>query len=121
MQQVFWNLLTNAVKFTPRGGSVDVHARVEDETAVVTVTDTGIGLRPESIPYLFQRFWQAESVHSRDTSGLGLGLALARHFVELHGGTIHASSAGEGKGSSFRVSVPLSDLTRTESTSSASA
>lgn len=121
MQQVFWNLLTNAVKFTPRGGSVDVRAAAADRIGVVTVTDTGIGLRPESIPYLFQRFWQAESVHSRDTGGLGLGLALARHFVELHGGTIRASSAGEGKGSSFTVTVPLSDVTPEESTSSASA
>jgi PAS domain S-box-containing protein len=121
MQQVFWNLLTNAVKFTPRGGSVEIRAGVEDRMGVVSVTDTGIGLRPESIPYLFQRFWQAESVHSRDTGGLGLGLALARHFVELHGGTIWASSAGEGKGASFTVSVPLADLPRAESTSSASA
>jgi len=109
MQQVFWNLLTNAVKFTPRGGSVDVRVAVSDRIGEVTVTDTGIGMRPESIPYLFQRFWQAESVHSRDTGGLGLGLALARHFVELHGGTIAASSAGEGKGASFSVTVPLVD------------
>lgn len=121
MQQVFWNLLTNALKFTPRGGSVVVRAAVADGFGVVTVTDTGIGLRPESIPYLFHRFWQAESVHSRDTGGLGLGLALARHFVELHGGTIRASSAGEGKGSSFTVEVPLTDVTPEQSTSSASA
>jgi PAS domain S-box-containing protein len=119
LQQVFWNLLTNALKFTPRGGSVDIRAAVADRLGVVTVTDTGIGLRPESIPYLFQRFWQAESVTSRETGGLGLGLALARHFVELHGGTIRASSAGEGKGSSFTVAVPLSDVTPAQSTSSA--
>jgi signal transduction histidine kinase len=121
MQQVFWNLLTNAVKFTPRGGSVEVRVAVADRIGTVTVTDTGIGLRPESIPYLFQRFWQADSVHSRDTGGLGLGLALARHFVELHGGTIRASSEGEGKGASFSVTVPLTDVTRGESTSPASA
>jgi PAS domain S-box-containing protein len=109
MQQVFWNLLSNAVKFTPRDGSVHVRVGVGDRIAEVTVTDTGIGLRPESIPYLFQRFWQAESVHSRDTGGLGLGLALARHFVELHGGTIRASSPGEGKGSTFTVTVPIAE------------
>jgi PAS domain S-box-containing protein len=109
MQQVFWNLLSNAVKFTPRGGSVDVHSRRLKGAAEVAVTDTGIGIRAESLPFLFQRFWQAESVHSRDTGGLGLGLALVRHFAELHGGTVTASSDGEGKGATFTITLPLLD------------
>jgi signal transduction histidine kinase len=107
MQQVFWNLLANAVKFTPRGGSIDVHVAGRDHTAVIEVSDTGIGIKPEAMPHVFQRFWQEESVNSRQTSGLGLGLALARHFVELHGGTITAASAGSGKGATFTVTLPV--------------
>ena len=106
LQQVFWNILSNAVKFTPRGGSVDVMLAVETHSLVITVADTGIGIRPESLPYLFQRFWQAEHVHTRYSGGLGLGLALARHFVELHGGTIAAASEGDGRGSTFTVTLP---------------
>ena len=106
MQQVFWNLLSNAVKFTPRGGVVTV-TLTEGETSVsVEVADSGIGLRPDSLPFLFQRFWQAENVHTRFVGGMGLGLALARHFVELHGGTINAASEGEGRGSTFTVTLP---------------
>ena len=107
MQQVLWNLLSNAVKFTPQGGRITVRARRHDGMVEVAVTDTGIGLRPESLPYLFQRFWQAESVQSREIGGLGLGLALARHFVELHGGTIAAASRGPGQGSTFTLKLPL--------------
>ena len=106
MQQVFWNLLSNAVKFTPRGGTVTVTLTVSESFVSVEVADTGIGLRPESMPFLFQRFWQAENVHTRFVGGLGLGLALARHFVELHGGTIRAASEGEGRGSTFTVVLP---------------
>ena len=106
MQQVFWNLLSNGVKFTPRGGSVDVTLAVWPDAFVVTVADSGIGIRAESLPFLFQRFWQAEHVHTRYSGGLGLGLALARHFVELHGGTIAGTSEGEGRGSTFTVSLP---------------
>ena len=106
MQQVFWNLLSNGVKFTARGGVVDTRLEMHEDAVVVTVTDTGIGIRPESLPFLFQRFWQAEHVHTRYAGGMGLGLALARHFVELHGGTITAMSQGEGHGSTFRVSLP---------------
>ncbi len=108
LQQVFWNLLSNAVKFTPGGGSVDVRLTTQSGTAHVTVTDTGIGISAQSLPYLFQRFWQAERPESRQVGSLGLGLALARHFVELHGGTITASSPGEGKGATFTVDLPLS-------------
>lgn len=108
LQQVFWNLLSNGVKFTPGGGSVDVRLTAQNGVAQVTVTDTGIGISAQSLPYLFQRFWQAERPESRQVGSLGLGLALARHFVELHGGTIAASSEGEGKGATFRVELPLS-------------
>jgi len=106
MQQVFWNLLSNGVKFTPRGGVVHATLEVQGETIVITVVDTGIGIRSDSLPFLFQRFWQAEHVHTRLTGGLGLGLALVRHFVELHGGTIDAVSKGEGHGSTFTVTLP---------------
>jgi signal transduction histidine kinase len=107
LQQVFWNLLSNAVKFTPRGGTVDVRVRVDDGAATISVRDTGIGIRPESLAYVFHRFWQGETVTSREFRGLGLGLALARHFVELHGGTIAADSAGEGQGATFTVRLPM--------------
>jgi signal transduction histidine kinase len=106
MQQVFWNLLSNGVKFTPRGGVVQVTLAEHADTISITVVDSGIGIRPESLPFLFQRFWQAENVHTRFTGGMGLGLALARHFVELHGGMITAISEGEGRGSTFTVMLP---------------
>ena len=106
MQQVFWNLLSNAVKFTPRGGRVEIDISNHSDHAQVIVRDTGIGIRPESLPFVFQRFWQGESTHNRQSGGLGLGLALARHFVELHGGTISAESAGEGKGATFTIRLP---------------
>ena len=106
MQQVFWNLLSNGIKFTPRGGVVHATLSADAHAVTVVVTDTGIGIRRESLPFLFQRFWQAENVHTRFVGGLGLGLALARHFVELHGGTIGADSEGEGRGSTFTVTLP---------------
>jgi signal transduction histidine kinase len=106
MQQVFWNLLSNGVKFTPRGGVVQATLAAHGDTISIAVVDTGIGIRSESLPFLFQRFWQAEHVHTRLTGGLGLGLALVRHFVELHGGTIDAASEGEGHGSRFTVTLP---------------
>ncbi len=106
IQQVFWNLLSNAVKFTPRDGRVSVRLIRQDLAATVTVSDTGIGIRPESLPYVFQRFWQEGSSQGRQ-GGLGLGLALARHFVELHGGTISVESLGEGQGARFEVTLPI--------------
>ena len=106
MQQVFWNLLSNAVKFTPRGGRIEVDVASRNEHAEVAVRDTGAGISPGTLPYVFQRFWQGETAHNRQSGGLGLGLALARHFVELHGGTIRAESPGEGKGATFQVSLP---------------
>ena len=106
MQQVFWNLLSNAVKFTP-SGHISIALQNSGGRAKVTVTDTGVGIPANSLPFIFQRFWQGESTAHRGTGGLGLGLALARHFVELHGGTIQADSEGEGKGATFVVMLPL--------------
>jgi PAS domain S-box-containing protein len=107
LHQVFSNLLGNAVKFTPRGGRIDVRVTRNANAIEVAIADTGVGIRAEALPYVFQRFWQGESANSRQFTGLGLGLALAHHFVELHGGTIRAASAGEGHGSTFTVSLPI--------------
>ena len=106
MQQVLWNLLNNAVKFTPRGGRVDVSIAQREMSVEVTVRDTGIGIPPEALPLVFQRFWQGDAGGQRSQGGLGLGLALARHFVELHGGTITAESEGVGRGATFTMSIP---------------
>ena len=111
LQQVAWNLLTNAVKFTPRDGSIDIHV-VQDESHVkLIVTDTGIGFPASFQPHLFERFRQAESGTTRPHGGLGLGLSIAQHIVEMHGGTIDAQSGGQGKGSTFTVTLPLSNVT----------
>ena len=107
MQQVVWNLLTNAVKFTPSGGEVFVALRVDGRDALIEVRDTGQGIDPAFMPHLFERFRQADSSSTRSHMGLGLGLAIVRHLAELHGGTIAAESRGEGKGSTFRVRIPL--------------
>jgi PAS domain S-box-containing protein len=107
LQQVFWNLLANAVKFTPDEGRVIVRMAKETGRVRVSVSDSGIGIAPEFLPYLFQRFRQADSGVSREAGGLGLGLALVRHFVELHGGTVRASSDGPGKGATFELTLPL--------------
>ena len=104
--QVVWNLLSNAVKFTPAGGSIVVEARRESGVVQISVADTGVGIRPDDLPLVFQRFWQAHTGVSREFSGLGIGLALARHLVELHGGTIHAESPGVGHGATFTVALP---------------
>jgi signal transduction histidine kinase len=102
-----WNLLSNAVKFTPRGGRIDVRI-VEDAGDIeIIVTDTGIGFPVNFKPHVFERFRQAESGPTRPHGGLGLGLAIARHIVELHGGTIDAESAGEGQGATFKFRLPL--------------
>jgi signal transduction histidine kinase/ActR/RegA family two-component response regulator len=107
LQQVVWNLLSNAVKFTPRNGRVQVRlARVGAHVEIV-VSDNGVGIREDFLPYVFERFRQAEAATVRRTGGLGLGLAIVRHIVEMHGGTVDATSAGEGAGATFRVSLPL--------------
>jgi CheY-like chemotaxis protein len=107
LQQVVWNLLSNAVKFTPKGGRIQVRLERVNSHVEVVVGDTGIGIRPDFLPYVFERFRQAEAATTRKTGGLGLGLAIVRHIVEMHGGTVEASSAGEGQGATFRVRLPL--------------
>ncbi|MBM3804385.1 MAG: hybrid sensor histidine kinase/response regulator [Acidimicrobiia bacterium] len=107
LQQIVWNLLSNAVKFTPSGGQVDIRLDRVGRSARITVTDTGKGILPEFLPFVFDRFRQADSSSTRVHGGLGLGLALVRHLVELHGGSVHAESAGEGKGATFSVQLPL--------------
>lgn len=106
LQQVLWNLLANAVKFTPRGGHVQVElARVDDMVEVI-VEDSGAGIAPAFLPFVFDRFRQANRQSSDGQGGLGLGLSICRHLVELHGGVITASSGGEGMGATFRVALP---------------
>src|SRR5581483_4760945 len=107
LQQVIWNLASNAVKFTPREGRVQVRLGRVNSHVEIAVSDTGVGIRPDFLPFVFERFRQAESGTTRRTGGLGLGLAIVRHIVEMHGGTVDASSAGEGKGATFRVRLPL--------------
>ncbi len=107
LQQIMWNLLSNAIKFTPEGGLVKVRVGQVNSQAEITVTDTGQGISAEFLPYVFERFRQADSSYTRKHSGLGLGLAIVRHLVELHGGTVAAESAGEGQGSSFTIRIPL--------------
>jgi signal transduction histidine kinase/DNA-binding response OmpR family regulator len=107
LQQVAWNLLSNAVKFTPEGGRVDVWLRRINSHVEVRVEDTGQGISAEFLPHVFDRFRQADGTTTRRHGGLGLGLAIARHLVELHGGTIRADSQGEGRGAAFTVSLPV--------------
>ncbi|PYM23621.1 MAG: hybrid sensor histidine kinase/response regulator [Candidatus Rokuibacteriota bacterium] len=107
LQQVFWNLITNAVKFTPPGGRIDVRLERSEAHARIAVTDSGRGIAPEFLPQLFQRFRQAETGFTRHHGGLGLGLAIVRHLVELHGGTVEAASPGENQGATFIVELPL--------------
>ena len=97
LQQVVWNLVSNAVKFTPKKGRVQVRLERVNSHVEIVVSDTGIGIRPDFLPYVFERFRQAEAGTTRKTGGLGLGLAIVRHIVEMHGGTVEASSAGEGQ------------------------
>ncbi len=107
LQQIVWNLLANAVKFTGRGGHVCLSARRTAPCIEITVDDDGQGIDPDFLPFVFDRFRQAEGGSSRAHGGLGLGLAIVRHFTEAHGGTVTASSAGTGKGSTFRVELPI--------------
>jgi signal transduction histidine kinase/ActR/RegA family two-component response regulator len=116
LQQVIWNLLSNSIKFTPNGGHVSVKVEGSDSTAEITVTDTGDGISNEFLPFVFDRFKQGDGSITRKHDGLGLGLAIARHLVELHGGTIEAESAGEGLGSAFKVRLPLGTASTTEVT-----
>lgn len=112
LRQVIWNLLSNAIKFTQRGGTVLINLNCVGPTARLTVADTGEGISAEFLPYVFDRFRQAEGSISRKQGGLGLGLAVVRHLVELHGGTINAESEGLGQGSVFAVDLPLAQERR---------
>ena len=115
LQQVVWNLLSNAIKFTPRDGLVTVELGGGDGSVVVTVRDSGAGIRPEFITHVFERFRQADASMTRRHGGLGLGLAIVKHLIEQHGGTVRAESAGEGLGSSFSFELPLAKaMTRAE-------
>lgn len=108
LQQVVWNLVSNAVKFTSPGGQVKVHLSCEGDQAQITVTDTGKGIHPEFLPYVFDYFRQEDGATTRKFGGLGLGLAIVRHLVELHGGTVEVDSPGEGQGATFTVKLPTS-------------
>ncbi len=107
LQQVIWNLVSNAIKFTPRGGQVQVMLRKVDSHVDVQVRDTGVGIRPELLPHVFQRFRQGDASSTRRQGGLGLGLAIVKNLVEMHGGSVDATSDGEGAGSVFTVRLPL--------------
>jgi len=107
LQQVVWNLLSNAIKFTPRGGRVQVRLARVNSHVEVTVSDTGRGIGPDFLPHVFERFRQADASFSREQGGLGLGLAIAKQLIELHGGTIGAESGGAGEGATFTVKLPL--------------
>ena len=117
LRQVLWNLLANAVKFTPLGGRVEIAARRNPQSVSVTVTDTGAGIVAQDLPYIFQRFWQSNAGRNRTHGGLGLGLALSRHLIELHGGRISARSAGPDQGSVFEIELQVTDADRSPSSS----
>ncbi|WP_392532216.1 ATP-binding protein [Nostoc sp. C117] len=107
LQQIVWNLISNAIKFTPKGGKVEVRLEQADGYALIIVKDTGKGISAEFLPYVFDYFRQADSTSTRSFGGLGLGLAIVRNIIEIHGGIVKAESEGEGKGATFTVSLPL--------------
>jgi PAS domain S-box-containing protein len=115
LQQVVWNLLSNAIKFTPKGGRVQVRLERVNSHIEIAVSDTGPGIEPEFLPYVFDRFRQADGRTTRQHGGLGLGLAIVRHLVELHGGTVRAESPGEGQGAIFTVLLPVAPVYQTAS------
>src|SRR5262249_13519778 len=104
---VVWNLLSNAIQFTPAGGRVEVKLEPTGDNVRIAVRDTGAGIDPEFLPHVFDRFRQGDSSTTRSHKGLGLGLAIVRHLVELHGGTVRAESEGRGRGATFVVELPL--------------
>jgi CheY-like chemotaxis protein len=107
LQQVVWNLLTNAIKFTPKGGRVQVVLERVNSHVEIRVSDSGQGIKAEFVPHLFDRFRQADASTTKRHGGLGLGLSIVKHLVELHGGSVSAKSAGEGQGATFVVSLPI--------------
>ncbi|HYO23321.1 MAG TPA: ATP-binding protein [Lacipirellulaceae bacterium] len=110
LQQIVWNLLSNAIKFTPKGGKVDVLLERVNSHLEITVHDSGVGIKPEFLPLVFERFRQADSSTTRSYGGLGLGLSIVKQLVELHGGSVRAKSAGIGQGATFIVSLPLAPI-----------
>jgi CheY-like chemotaxis protein/anti-sigma regulatory factor (Ser/Thr protein kinase) len=112
LRQVAWNLVSNAVKFTPHGGRVSVALSSDASAVELCVSDSGQGISPDFLPFVFERFRQADASTTRAYGGLGLGLSIVRHLVELHGGTVAVESEGEGQGASFRVRLPLITSTR---------
>ncbi|MFZ0751304.1 MAG: ATP-binding protein, partial [Pyrinomonadaceae bacterium] len=107
LQQIFWNLFSNAVKFTARGGRVSIETTAYDSRVSVSVADTGIGIKPEFVPFIFDRFRQADGSTTREHGGLGLGLAIVQHLVDLHAGSVEVTSDGPNRGSTFTVTIPL--------------
>jgi len=116
LQQIIWNLLSNSIKFTDKGGLISIRIGRDESATEIVVTDNGQGISPEFLPYVFDRFQQADASITRKHGGLGLGLAISRHLVELHGGTIEATSAGEGQGSTFKVRLPVAAIDFKDST-----
>jgi signal transduction histidine kinase/ActR/RegA family two-component response regulator len=110
LQQIVWNLLSNAIKFTPKGGKVDVLLERVNSHVEITVHDSGVGIKPEFLPLVFERFRQADASTTRSFGGLGLGLSIVKQLVELHGGSVRAKSPGEGQGATFIVSLPLAPV-----------
>jgi CheY-like chemotaxis protein/anti-sigma regulatory factor (Ser/Thr protein kinase) len=111
LQQIVWNIASNAIKFTPKGGRVELRLELVSEPegahVEIIVSDSGQGIRAELLPFVFDRFRQGDSLSARTQGGLGLGLAIVRHLVELHGGSVKAESSGEGNGATFKVKLPL--------------
>jgi len=107
LQQIFWNLLSNAVKFTPPGGKIDIRTRIKDAVAEIEISDSGQGIDAEFLPYVFERFRQEDNSYTRQFGGLGLGLAIVRHLLELHGGSVGVKSEGENHGAVFTVTLPI--------------
>lgn len=118
LQQVVWNLLSNAIKFTPRGGRVQIRSERVNSYLEIVVSDTGQGITPDFLPHVFDRFRQADQKTSRHHGGMGLGLSIVRHLVELHGGTVSATSEGEGQGATFTVMLPISPVYQVDSSGS---
>jgi hypothetical protein len=107
LQQIVWNLLTNAVKFTPKGGKIQVNVQRIDSHVEIVVSDSGVGISKEFLPYVFDRFRQADASTTRIHGGLGLGLSIVRQLVDLHGGSVSVHSEGEGKGATFTIMLPF--------------
>src|SRR4029077_12179005 len=113
LQQVVWNLLSNAIKFTPPGGRIKIKVKRSEGNMQLQVSDDGQGISSDFLPFIFDRFRQADGTSTRNHGGLGLGLAIVRHLVELHGGAIKAESAGVGEGATFTITLPLAPPSRT--------